>query len=107
MVDSPTSPQNDASESIAPERSIAPPRDDDRDVSERPSTNVIRAVAEVKDVAPTEFQPLYEVIEPAALDALVGPAVEGSTTVSFYYAGCSLTVYPDGRAEASTAAVTP
>lgn len=37
---------------------------------ESPSHAVIRAITEVKGVDPTEMAPLYEVIEPDALDAM-------------------------------------
>ncbi|WP_254862917.1 HalOD1 output domain-containing protein [Halovivax gelatinilyticus] len=70
------------------------------------SQAVIEAVAEkegidVTDVEPPEFEPLYAVIDPEALDSLFEPTVGGTErpigTVSFEYAGHHVTVYSDGR----------
>ena len=60
--------------------------------------HVVRAVAESINVDPLELPPLYEVIDPDALDALVDP-VGGRLgfTVTFEYAGCKITITDDGE----------
>lgn len=55
---------------------------------------VIRTVAETTDTDPLELPPLYETIDPDALDALVENMTTG--TISFTYAGRDLTVNSDG-----------
>lgn len=65
------------------------------------STKVAVAVAEVKDVEPTELPPLYRRIDPEALDRLfqprgaARPPVEGH--VAFTLAGCDVVVDSDGQ----------
>ncbi|WP_247728728.1 HalOD1 output domain-containing protein [Halovivax limisalsi] len=70
------------------------------------SQAVVEAVAEaegidVTDVEPPAFEPLYEVVDPEALDLLFAPTVGGAEraagSVSFEYAGHDVTVYSDGR----------
>lgn len=74
---------------------------------DRPSTQVIEAVAEATDSVQTELQPLYEVIDPDALDSLYSSLDARSTaTVTFRYEGCSVTVRTDGET-APTVNVTP
>lgn len=46
---------------------------------------VVRAVANADGVGPTDLQPLYETVDPEALDALFEPGVDG--TVAFTYEG--------------------
>lgn len=55
---------------------------------------VIRTVAETTGTDPLELPPLYNTIDPDALDTLV----EGMTTgsISFTYTGCNITVQSDG-----------
>lgn len=63
---------------------------DSRSVSE----HVVRSVAEAIDADPAELPVLYEAIDPDALDAAVRTMSSG--TVSFPYAGHSVTVRNDG-----------
>ena len=68
--------------------------------STTPSTAVIETVAVASDREPTGIEPLYEVIDPDALDALVRsngdePVGEG-TTVSFEFTGQSVAVHGGG-----------
>lgn len=64
-----------------------------RDMSESPNTRVVRAVAEATDTDPLDLPPLYESVDPGALDAL--SASEGGGTgakgvgpeLQFFYAG--------------------
>lgn len=74
------------------------------------SQTIVEAVAEregvdVTDVEPPEYEPLYAVVNPEALDALFAPAATGrprpSGSVSLVYAGYDVTVYGDGRVELS------
>lgn len=61
-----------------------------------PSLRVIDALAAVTDTDPLELPPLYEVIDPEALDALFRPdsGVEG--TVQFTFGPHEITVRSDG-----------
>ena len=65
-----------------------------------PSIAVIELVAIASDREPTGLEPLYEVLDPDALDALVGSngsnRVGNGTTVSFEFAGQSVTVNGGG-----------
>lgn len=55
-----------------------------------PSKTIVRAVADVDDVDPTELPPLYEAIDPDALDAVFRGRSDGSVT--FDYSGYTVTV---------------
>lgn len=60
----------------------------------RPSTAVLETVAAVEGCEPTDLEtPLYECVDPEALDALVASPLRGE--VRFSYHGYELTV--DGR----------
>jgi len=64
------------------------------------STAVVETVAVACDCEPTELDPLYEVVDPDALDRVVrssgdGPVV-GGTTVTFEVTGRSVTVHDGG-----------
>lgn len=61
------------------------------------STSVVTAVSQVTGDDPTEIDPLYEVIDPDALDRLVdslGDDADGQVT--FTLNGCAVTVTGDG-----------
>lgn len=68
--------------------------------SRRFSEGVVQAVAASEDVDPMQLQPLYDVIDPEALDTLFqrtadgAPATTGS--VRFEYAGNTVVVHSDG-----------
>lgn len=64
------------------------------------STAVVETVAAACDCEPTELDPLYEVVDPDALDAVVrssenGPVV-GGATVTLEVADRSVTVHDGG-----------
>lgn len=64
--------------------------------------NVIDAISEVTGTPPTELQPLYETIDPDALDQLIessseNPSRSAETTVSFYHEGCAVTIEAGGQ----------
>ena len=69
----------------------------------RPSECVIDAVATISGVSPTELQPLYDAIEPDALDALFDPVHrpgrEPPQRLTFYYADYEITVCGDATVE--------
>ena len=65
------------------------------------STTVVTAVAKAADAEPTDLPPLYEYIDPDALDKLLGGGLgqagghDGYLT--FTYADYSVTVHADGE----------
>ena len=65
-----------------------------------PSTRVLIAVADAKECTPDDLEPLYNVINPEALDELFAPQADGTTrsqgSVSFQYAGYQVTVSSEG-----------
>lgn len=67
-----------------------------------PSEAVVAAVAAAENVAQTDLPPLFDSIDPDALDSLFesGPLAERSTgTVSFSYAGHEVSVTADGQVD--------
>lgn len=66
----------------------------------QPSTAVIETVAVALDQEPTATQPLYEAVDPDALNTLIRSADPGSAgddiTVTFRFAGLSVTVHGSG-----------
>lgn len=65
------------------------------------STIVIRGVATLKGVRPTDIESLHDVIDPDALNALFQPVSEEPSerraSVSFPLEGYEVTVYADGE----------
>ena len=75
-----------------------------RDALERPqpiSVTVVQTVAAVTGTEPEDVEPLYDVIDPNALDALFRPVSEGSSrrtaSVSFTLHGLDVTVHASGE----------
>lgn len=67
-----------------------------------PSRAVVEAVAEAADRDPTALEPLYDAIDPDALDALVSSRRGSSRSdlrISFTYASFEVTVGPAGAVE--------
>jgi hypothetical protein len=64
------------------------------------STRVLTAVADAKACTPVDLEPLYNAINPEALDALFAPQANGTTradgSVSFQYSGYQVTVSSEG-----------
>jgi len=58
---------------------------------------VVTAVAKAADTDPVELPPLYEYIDPDALDKLVGDATRFEGYITFDYDGYSVTTYADGE----------
>ena len=73
--------------------------------TENTSQAVVAAVAAETGRDPLELEPLYEVFDPDALDALCesreGAASEASLCVEFTYAGCAVSVTADGAVDAT------
>ena len=66
-----------------------------------PSTGVIETIAVAANCEPTAIEPLYETLDPDALDAVIQSGA-GGTTVQFVFAGYDVTVHSNGAV-----AVTP
>lgn len=62
------------------------------DANEPISTGVVMAVAAVTGRSTESFEPLFETIDTDALDSLVGPAGSTQVSVTFTYAGTTVTV---------------
>lgn len=74
--------------------------------SEPVSAAVVEAVSNVTNTPPTELDPLYNVINPDALDLLYKSTYDGTPRVSggsttFTYNDCRVTVHADGEIEAT------
>ncbi|RBI60416.1 hypothetical protein DMJ13_19100 [halophilic archaeon] len=61
---------------------------------------IITHIAAQKDVEPTTLDPLYEVIDPEALENLFAPQLDGTSRtdgqVEFAYSGYRVTITSDG-----------
>lgn len=73
-----------------------------------PTQAVIEAIAaregvDVTDVEPPAYEPLYAVVDPAALDRLfqTPSGVRPDARVTFEYEGYEVVVHSDGRVEVS------
>ncbi|RQG92250.1 HalOD1 output domain-containing protein [Natrarchaeobius chitinivorans] len=66
----------------------------DTHFEDRVSLAIVDAVAERRDVDPVDLPPLYEWIEPDALNGLFDPATRGGCNcrLEFTYAGCTVVV---------------
>lgn len=62
--------------------------------SELPSETVVRAVSEATGAHPTDLRPLYEVLDPDALDSMLAGRQTGR--VQFEYAGHEVSVDEEG-----------
>ncbi|MDQ2051818.1 HalOD1 output domain-containing protein [Natronolimnohabitans sp. A-GB9] len=73
----------------------------DPDAGERASEAVITAVADLTGISPIELEPLYDVVDPDALDSLVAHArrADGADTheLQFSYEGYDVDVRTDGQ----------
>lgn len=74
------------------------------------SYQIITAIAEREGIEPTELEPpeyqaLYDVLNPEALDSLFAPRADGSPRsqgrIEFSYCGYDVTVTSDGDVEVS------
>lgn len=55
--------------------------------NDRASTRVLRCVSAVSGLDPLQLPPLYDVVDPDALDALVSRGERGDCSLSFRFAG--------------------
>lgn len=66
-----------------------------------PCTAIVETVAIAANREPTELDPLYEAVDPEALDTLIQSMETNSTvgdaTVTFAFDGHEVTVHRDGR----------
>ena len=73
----------------------------DRRSDESVSAAVVRGVAAVTNTSPTELEPLFETLDPDALDQLYRSTADGSgrgdSWVSFSYNDCAVTVDSTGE----------
>lgn len=71
------------------------------------SQRVISAVAELTGTDPVALEPLYDAVDPDALDALFatgqGRSQRASRRVEFSYNGCDVEVSADGAVRATRA----
>lgn len=68
--------------------------------SESPSTTVVTEVAEVTGTDAQSMTPLYEVVDPDALDSLFArahPSTDGSIACEFQYQGYSVVLEGNGQ----------
>ncbi|WP_224333333.1 HalOD1 output domain-containing protein [Haloprofundus halobius] len=69
---------------------------------ERPSDTVLRAVADATNVDPLSLPPLFESLDPDALDAILDDSLDllsrpCSRVIEFHYAGSHVAACDDGR----------
>lgn len=57
-----------------------------------PSEAVVDAVAAISDAEPASLEPLYEAIDPDAIDALCTSGDAAEPAVSFEYSGYAITI---------------
>lgn len=75
---------------------MTPTVDSDDPASQR----VLARVAELENADPVELEPLYDAIDPEALDRIVDSIEDGS--VQFDYHGYTVTVFHDGSVEVTS-----
>ncbi|WP_224448252.1 HalOD1 output domain-containing protein [Haloprofundus salilacus] len=73
-----------------------------RHSGERPSDTVVRAVADAVDVDQLSLPPLFDSLDPDALDDILNDSLDlfdrpGGRVVEFHYAGSSVAACDDGR----------
>lgn len=66
---------------------------------ERVSHSVVERIAAIRGIDQAELAPLYDTIDPDALDALYEKDFDGS--IAFRHAGCRVIVDGDGRVRVS------
>ncbi|WP_436926412.1 HalOD1 output domain-containing protein [Halosimplex amylolyticum] len=65
--------------------------------SESLCLTVVEAVSAVSGLETNEMKPLYSVLDPEALEALLSPVRDGDVRVSFPFGGCTVTVANSGE----------
>ncbi|MFC3957067.1 HalOD1 output domain-containing protein [Halovivax cerinus] len=76
-----------------------------RERGETPAHSVVRGVSAVTNTDPATLQPLYDTIDPDALNRLferrTGADGGSAGTISFRFNGCDVTISADGRTTVS------
>ena len=93
-------PSTDDSDNDSDERAPGHVTTFDPAGGDEPSEAIVTAVAAVANVDPLELSPLYEVVEPGALDTLVEHAHRtgaGAHQVWFTYEGFDVGIRTDGQ----------
>ena len=62
---------------------------------ERPSVAIVTAVGEVTDQDATKLTPIYDIIDPGALDSLLD-GFSADLSITFDYEGCTVVIHADG-----------
>lgn len=75
----------------------------DPDDDDAASDRVVRTVAALTDDDPVDLPPLYEVIDPEALDALVDDSAAEECEIAFEYAETEVYFSPGGDLHVTTA----
>ena len=70
-------------------------RSTDHTAGEPIGSTIVDSVAAATDQEPTELHPLYDVIDPEALETLVESVSTPSASVRFFYHGFKVTVSAD------------
>ncbi|MFC7202157.1 HalOD1 output domain-containing protein [Haloferax namakaokahaiae] len=70
-----------------------PAHDDEETLLEQ----ILRCVAVAKNTPPTELPPMYDVIDPDALDSLDSACQNGLCSLTIHYAGFDVHVRSGGR----------
>jgi len=65
-----------------------------RQATQSVSERIVEAVADAKDVSSLELDPLYDVVDPDALDGFFQAGAAGR--IEFIYEGCEVVVHADG-----------
>lgn len=61
------------------------------------SIRVVRTVAVTTDTSPVDLPPLYDAVDPEALDKLFEPGSRGSCSISFSYARTDVFIAESGQ----------
>lgn len=79
----------------------------EKQFDESPVNTVITTVAEATGKSPVEMEPLWEVVDPDALNELIGRSADGSSSVeiSFEYCERAVTITADRVRVASSTAI--
>lgn len=67
---------------------------------ESPTEGVVQALATAADASPLELDPLYNTLDPEALDTLFSPSPSGDRSgeyIVFEYEGYEVTFFSEGR----------
>lgn len=69
------------------------------DLTATPATRVVTAVAAAADTDPVDLPPLYDTLDPEALNTLINSSESGSVLLTFSYTGYRVTVHGNGEVD--------